>query len=238
MPRTTFPLRLTLAGAVAVFTATTVRAETIDPINDLRFGATIQMAPTVSEEIDGKRYNWKGGKVWGLRYDALYVQGMSRRGRPLAGFIWATGLSYGETNITPGSFDTGSGESTNTRDDITLKYKQYGVALGGGWATVPSPTELGDFHWEILAIGRGGYATAQTIAPGLRATRGDGGHAYSEAGAQAGFELCDEHWIFGMHVGWLYGKTTIPIDLPDNIRSDLTIIRNGAELGANIGFRF
>ena len=218
-------------------------AETIEPINDLRIGVTVQMSPTISEVIapetgEAKRYNWEGGKSWGLRYDLLYVHGSAPHGRPQSGLLWAIGGSYGDTKNTPSRYDVGNGTADNTRQDIELQYRQYGGTLGLGWASLPTDTELGDFHWEILALGRAGVAKAQTVAPGLRAARGDGDGFYWEAGPTLGMALTSRDWIFGVNVGWTYGRSSIGIDLPSNSTSTLTVIRNGAEGGAQIGYRF
>ncbi len=232
-------LRLLLCLAAAIPAA----AETIDPVNDLRFGVAVQMAPKVSENItpasgEAKRYNWEDGKAWGLRYDVMYVQGMSQRGRPASGFLWAVGASYGSTDITPGKYDTGGASSDNTREDVTLKYRQYGVTGGVGWASMPTDTEIGDLNWEILAIGRGGLCHAQTVAPGLSGERGEDDGRFWEAGATAGLVVTDSGWIFGLYVGWLYGRGSVHIDLPNDSTSSLRITRNGAEAGAQLGFRF
>ena len=85
-------------------------AAELGPVSDLRFGVTVQMSPTVTENISSpgaasKNYGWEDGKFWGLRYDVSYYEGMSRRGRALAGFLWGAGISYGGANITPGACD-------------------------------------------------------------------------------------------------------------------------------------
>lgn len=232
-------LRLLLLFAAAVPAV----AEDLGPVDDLRFGVTAQMSPTVTEKLSGpgtpsKNYGWEDAKAYGIRFDATYYQGMSRRGRALAGFLWAAGLSYGTTDITPQSYDVGGSTYTNSRDDLTLSYKQYGAMGAVGWSSQPSITELGDLHWEVLAVGRGGYATAQTINPGLNPTVSSGGGEYWEIGPQASYVLCDEHWLAAINLGWLYGQSKINISEPNGFDSELTILRNGLEAGLMVGYRF
>ena len=218
-------------------------AENFDPVDDLRFGITIQQAPTISEVITpaggaGKNYNWKGGKSFGTRYDVEYDQGMSRRQRAQPGFLWSVGVSYSNNDITPDSYDTGSGTATNTREDLQLEYRQYGLMGGVGWATMPAGTSLGTYHFEASLLGRGGWATADTTSPGLTPEVGSGSGLYWEAGARGGVVLCDEHWLLALSLGWLYGNNTLDVDLPGGYSSKMTIIRNGAEGALQIGYRF
>lgn len=219
-------------------------AEDLGPIQDIRFGATWQMSPTVTEKVTtsggtSKNYNWEDTKAYGVRFDAAYYEGMSRRGRALAGFMWGAGLSYGKTDITPDSYDVGgSGSYDNSRTDLELEYIQYGGMLAAGWATLPSINSLGVLNFEFLLVGRGGYATAQTINPGVNPTVSDGSGYYWELGPQFNVVLCDEHWLAALSFGWLYGTTDIEIDEPDGYTSELNIFRNGFEAGLMIGYRF
>ena len=218
-------------------------AENLDPVDDVRVGIAVQQSPTISEVItpssgDGKTYNWKGGKSFGTRYDVEYDQGMSRRQRALPGFVWSVGLSYSNNNITPDSYETGSGSSTNTREDLKLAYHQYGLMGGVGWATMPAGTSLGTYHFEFSLLGRGGWSTAQTTSPGLTPEVGSGSGLYWEAGGRGGVVLCDEHWLLAVTLGWLYGLNHIDVDLPGGYSSQMTIIRNGAEGALQIGYRF
>ena len=219
-------------------------AEDLGPVEDIRFGVTWQMSPTVTEKVSApngvsKNYAWQDAKVYGVRYDAAYYEGMSRRGRALAGFMWGAGLSYGKTDITPGSYDVGgSGSYDNSRTDLQLNYVQYGGMLAAGWATLPSINSLGVLNFEFLLVGRGGYATAQTIDPGLDPKVSTGNGYYFELGPQLNIVLCDEHWLAALNFGWLYGDTKISINEPDNYTSELTILRNGLEAGLMIGYRF
>jgi len=232
-----------LRFAICLAAALPAAAENLDPIDDFRLGITVQQPLTISEVITpsggtGKTYNWKGGKRFGTRFDAEYDQGMSRRQRALPGFLWSVGVSYSNNAITPDSYDTGSGTSTNSREDQELNYRQYGLMGGLGWATMPTSTSMGNYHFEISAIGRGGWSTAQSTSPGLTPEIGEGHAPYWEAGGRGGLMLCDEHWLFGITLGWLYGRNKIDIDLPGGYSSQMTIIRNGAEAAVQIGFRF
>lgn len=211
-----------LRFAICLAAALPAAAENFDPINDLRFGVTVQQAPKISEVITpsggaGKNYNWEGGKRFGLRYDVEYDQGMSRRQRALPGFLWSVGISYSNNTITPDSYDTGGGSSTNTREDQTLSYRQYGLMGGLGWATMPTATSMGSYHFEISAIGRGGWSIAQSTSPGLAPEIGEGSDFFWEGGGRGAVVLSDERWLIGLTLGWLYGRNKVSIDLPGEI---------------------
>jgi len=232
-------LRFVLCCAVALPAA----AENFEPINDFRLGVTVQQALTISEVItpsdgSGKNYNWEGGKKFGLRYEVEYDQGMSRRGRALPGFLWSVGASYSNANITPDSYATGSGSSTNTREDQSLSYRQYGLMGGLGWATMQSGTSMGNYHFEASLLGRSGWSIAQSTSPGLTPEIGSGGALFWEAGGRGAVVLCDNRWLLAISLGWLYGHNKVDIDLPDGFTSQMTIIRNGAEGSVHIGYRF
>lgn len=232
-----------LRFAICLAAALPAAAENYDPVNDLRLGVTIQQSPTISEVITpsggaGKNYNWEGGKRFGLRYDVEYDQGMSRRGRALPGFLWSVGVSYSNTTITPGAYDTGGGSSSNSREDQGLSYRQYGLMGGIGWATMPTATSMGSYHFEASLLGRGGWSIAQSTSPGLTPEIGEGSAPYWEAGGRGGVVVCDEHWLLAVTLGWLYGRNKVDIDLPGGYSSQMTIIRNGAEAALQIGFRF
>ncbi len=218
-------------------------AAELGPVSDLRLGVTVQMSPTVTENVSSpgnasKNYGWEDGKIWGLRYDISYYEGMSRRGRALAGFLWGAGISFADTDITPDAYDTGSGTYDNSRTDLTLHYRQYGVMGAVGWGSMPSINSLGELHWEALAVGRGGYATAQTINPGVDPTASTGNGAFWEMGPQASVVLCDDSYLVALNLAWLYGQSKIDISEPDNYESQLTILRNGLEAGLMVGYRF
>ena len=232
-----------LRFAICLAATLPAAAENFDPINDLRLGVTVQQAPKISEMITpsggaGKNYNWEGGKRFGLRYDVEYDQGMSRRGRALPGFLWSMGVSYSNNDNTPDSYNTGSGSSTNTREDQTLAYHQYGLMGGLGWATMPTGSSIGSYHFEASLIGRGGWATAQSTSPGLTPEIGDGSGLFWEAGGRGGLVLSDDRWLLAITLGWLYGRNKIDVDLPGGYSSQMTIIRNGAEAALQIGYRF
>lgn len=234
-----FAFRCALLAAVVVPLA----AETLDPINDLRLGVTIQRAPRISEIItppagSGKNYNWEGNKRWGARYDIEYDRGSSPRHRDLSSLLWTIGLSYADTNITPDSYDYGSGSSSNTRDDLQLSYRQYGALAGIGWGTPPLQSDLADIHWEISAIGRGGLSVTETASPGLRSGIEKANSPYWEAGARASMVLCDNDWLLSVTIGWLYGRNSVNVNLPNGYSSELLIIRNGIEAGLQTGMRF
>lgn len=223
----------------------TIAAEDADPVNDLRFGVSVLQAPTIQERVTspggspGANYDWDDLKKWNLRYEAAYTQGMSTRGRPAGGFAWMVGAFYNDADITPGGYTTGTGVSTgNSRDDIQLKLRQFGTSLGAGYASAPSATDIGSWHWELMPVGRVGWATADTVTPGFTSKKHSGSDWFWEGGVRAGVVLADSGWVLGLHVGWDYGLARIDVDMGSTGSSRLTIIRNGAEAGADIGFRF
>lgn len=233
------PLAL-ICASLAAFAA-----DDADPVNDLRFGVSILQAPTISERVSppgnapGANYDWEDPKEWHLRYEASYVQGMSTRGRPASGFTWMVGAFYNDADITPGGYTTGTGVSTdNTRDDIQLSLRQFGTSVGVGYSSAPSATSLGSWHWELMPVGRLGWATADTVTPGFTSTKHSDSNWFWEGGARAAVVLADAGWILGLHVGWDYSIAYVDIDMGSTGQSRLTILRNGAQAGAEIGFRF
>lgn len=221
-----------------------VAAEDTSPLNDIRVGVSILLPPTVQERITapggtGASYEWDGFKRFNLRYEAMYLQGMSRRGRGVGGFTWGVGALYGDTNITPDTYNTGNGISTsNSRSDLTLHYKQYGIALAAGYASAPSVSDLGAVTWELLPIVRTGLAKADSVTPGFTTEKQSGSAYFWESGLRGGVSLADGGWILGLHLGWVYGKSKIDIGMGAVGDSQLLIVRNGPEAGLELGARF
>ena len=214
------------------------------PINDLRFGVTLAQQVRMNERITAPSgaaasYTWDDPKSWQLRYEVTYVQGMSRRGRPLPGFVWGLGAIYTNADITPGGYSTSSGVgSSNSRHDINLAYREYGLTALAGYATMPASTSLGLIDWEILPLVRGGLATAQTVTPGFTAERKSGRAPFWEAGLRTGLALADEGWLLDLHVDYTYGVARFDIGMGDSGDSKLTVIRRGFGAGADLGIRF
>ena len=218
-------------------------AEMMDPINDLRLGPAIVMGPSIKESITtaaGAKasYDWKNTGDIALRYEAGYWQGMSREGRSRSGFIWSVGASYLAMDVTPQSYETGGVSTPNVRRDLALNLKEYGVVLGAGWSTQPSPGSLGDWNWEIMPVVRGGLLTIDTVTPGANPEIANGSAPFWEAGLTGGVVLSDKNWLIGLCAGWLYGTSEVKVDLPNGDKSELTVTRNGPEASLQVGIRF
>lgn len=221
-----------------------VAAEDSDPLNDLRFEVSLMAPPKIQERVTapdgtGASYTWNDLGRFNLRYEVMYLQGMSRRGRGLGGFVWGLGAIYGSTDITPGNYSTSNGlTSNNSRDDLTLKFKEYGLSLAGGLATAPRKTDMGAVTWEILPIGRFGMTTADTVTPGFTTDVSSGRSTFWEGELRGAVTLADNGWLIALHAGWVYSKSKFDIDLGSTGTSQLQINRNGPEVGLEIGFRY
>lgn len=213
-------------------------------MNDIRVGVSVLRPPSVQERVTAPNgtaasYTWNDLGSWNLRFEALYLQGMSRRGRGLGGFVWGVGALYGDAKTTPDSYSTGNGITTsNTRSDLELHYHEYGLSLVAGLATAPIPYEVGSLTWELLPIGRFGIARADTVTPGFSTSVASGQSWFWEGGVRGGVTVVDNGWTIGLHLGWLYGKSTFNIGLGSTGESRLLIVRNGPEAGLEIGLRF
>ena len=234
------PLRCLLICAAVLPLA----AETLEPVHDLRLGISAMPTPMVSENIsdpnNSSTYDWRNsypGGV-GLRLELGWWQGGPLKATSSITSLWMVGLNISSVNTTPDSYEIGSTTSTNTRQDLRTKFRQYGVAVGYGLATMPHDTELGDLHWELLPILRGGYGRADTVSPGVDPTIGSGHGLWWEGSLEGGLVLTNDHWVFNPFIGVAYGKFSTSIDLPNDTTSDLTITTFAPLIGVRLGGSF
>lgn len=220
-------------------------AETIDPVNDLRIGATAMRLPRVEERISGptgsNTYDWKNDAALGgvgVRYEIGWWH--ANRLTPGSGWTgeWMVGASFANFDITPDSYDIGSLNVENRRQDLELDYRQYGLALGYGLATLPTDTEVGDLHWELMPVLRGGFATAETTTTGAEPEIRERRSPWWEAGIEGALVLSEHGWVCELHGGFAYGRFTTTFDLPHGQESDMTITTLAPQLGLRIGGRF
>ena len=233
-----------LRPLVLLCAASAIFAEDSDPLNDLRLGITIQQAPSIQERVtapsgEAASYTWEDAQAWNMRYELMYLQGMSRRGRGLGGLLWGAGLFYGSSDTTPDSYSTSGGiDSENSRSDIELTYREVGLSLGFGYASAPIGTEMGAFNWELMPVVGGGWAFAETVTPGFTSTMKSDSNYFWEGGVRATVALADDGWLAALHIGYLYGKAEFDIGMGNAGDSRLVAIRNGLEAGLHLGFRF
>lgn len=237
------PTFLLLPGLV-VLSAAYAGAADSDPIDDVRVGVSAMLAPSIQERIsapDGKaaNYDWKDLRSIETRFELMYLQGMSRRHRGLGGFVWGVGAVYGSNDITPGAYHTDAGGTTdNSRSDLSLRLREYGISVAAGLATAPQTTSMGALTWELLPILRGGFATAESVTPGFDTQVESGRSYFYEGELRGGVTLSDSNWLIGLHVGYLFSRAHFKIDMDDAGSSSLLIIRNGPTAGLDIGLRF
>ena len=235
---------LVLITAAVPFVTVPLAAATIDPINDLRVGISVLPVPYVHEDIstDGVSgsYDWKQNGYPGGRGVRMEL-GWWHATRDYAGTwtpVWMVGINFATTDITPKSYDVGSGTVSNNRADLSVRYKQYGAALGYGLATPAHATEIGDMHWEFMPFVRGGLAKSETTSPGANPVVGSGTGRWWEGGLEAGFVLASDHWVLNPFISGSYGKFNADIDLPNNTTSDMTITTFAPQVGVRVGGRF
>ncbi len=227
----------------ALATAVPGVAADTDPINDIRVGVSVLTAPSIQERVTapsgtGANYDWSDQRRLNLRFEAMYLQGMSRRGRGIGGFIWGVGALYGNADVTPGSYDTAGGSFDNTRSDLGLRYREYGLALAAGVATAPSQTSLGSLTWELLPVVRGGLAKLDTVTPGFTSRVESDSAWFYEGGVRGGLVLADNNFLLGLHLGYVYGKSRFSIGMGSVGDSEVLVVRKGPEAGLDVGVRF
>ena len=230
-----------LITASALILGSVAGAVELMPINDLRVGVALGLAPTVTEEVrtdtTDADYDWSGNQGLTVRYQVDYFNGLSRRGVARPGFIWGLGALYSDTDIRPSSYDQSGGASIpNQRKRLGLQYRQYGASLYAGYATMPHITEYGEWTLEFLPVVRGGYAWSETVDGANDRTEAGGG-TFWEGGAQVGWTLQDKGWLLNVFAGYTYGTAVVPIAITGG-DSTLTITRSSPEIGLTVGGRF
>ncbi len=235
------PLRCLLICAAVLPLA----AETLEPVHDLRLSISVMPTPKVTEDIsdpnNSSTYEWKNSSYPGgaaLRLELGWWQGGALKATSPITSLWMVGINMSNANITPDSYVIGSTTSTNTRDDLKTQYRQYGVSVGYGITTMPTDTGLGDLHWELLPILRGGYGRAETVSPGANPTVGSGHGLWWEGSLEGGLVLAADNWVFNPFIGVAYGKFHTSIDLPNDTTSDLTITTLAPLIGVRVGGSF
>lgn len=235
------PLRCLLVCLAVVPLA----AESLDPINDIRLGVSVLPLPRVEEKLSdssgSSTYDWKHDKYPGgvsVRMELGYWHGGEVKPTSAFTSVWMVGINYSGANITPDSYEIGNTTTTNTRQDLSTKFRQYGVAVGYGVATSPTMTDAGDLHWELMPALRGGYGTASTVSPGANPVVESGHGFWWETGLEGGLVLAGNGWVVNPFIGVLYGKFTTSIDLPNATTSDLTITTLAPQIGVRVGGSF
>lgn len=237
MLRAAVPLLLALASLPAVAIG--------GPVDDLRLTVEVMNAPRVKEKVVAPNenrvvYDWIGIRSIQTRFDIDYVSGRRKGDIGDSGWIWSLGLGYADWNLTPDWYRTNAGETANSRQDIDLHGIQIGVNAGIGWASRPRNIEIGDWHWELRPVLRGGVLRAETLGHDLignPALSGSWG-VFWEAGLRGGVVLADAGWLLGVSLGWDYGRAEVSTDLPNGDTSHLSIIRNGPAVELSAGWRF
>jgi hypothetical protein len=235
------PLRCLLICAVVLPLA----AETLEPVRDLRLSISAMPTPMVDEDLSNasgsSTYAWKNngypGGI-GARMELGWWQGGALKATSPITSLWMVGINFSAANITPDSYEIGDATAPNNRQDLRTQFRQYGIAAGYGLATMPTDTDLGDLHWELLPILRGGYGTADTVSPGLNPTVANGHGLWWEGSLEGGLALTADNWVFNPFIGVAYGKFTTSIDLPNATTSDLTITTFAPLLGVRVGGSF
>ena len=236
--------RLLLALAALPLATVPLAAATIDPINDLRLGISVAPVPYVHEDIATNgasgSYDWKQNRYpggLGVHLDLGWWHATSDAAGTWTP-VWMVGVNYATTDITPDSYDVGSGTVSNNREDLSVRFKKYGVALGYGVATSAYPSEIGDLHWEFMPFARGGFGKAETTSPGANPVVGSGTGTWWEGGLEAGLVLAADHWVLNPFISGSYGKFNADIELPNNTTSEMTITTLGPKIGLRVGGRF
>ncbi len=250
------PRRLVLVPLL-ILTAGTAWSESGMPISDFRIGADLLFHPKIKERItldngEAGGLNWDFGGVFsspGIRIEATYVQGMSRRDRASSGFVWLVGVNYARWELKPDSYSSNGVFSEQARTvEPKLSYDQFGATVGAGYASQPRYTDVGDLHWEFIPTLRAGWANAETVTPDDANPSTQKGNApWWELGGKVAMVLQDDNWVLDLHVGYVYGESHQTIDLPkmtvnrgntDGGESKLDLITSSPIVGLAIGWRF
>jgi hypothetical protein len=258
-------IRLT---AVLAFAAAAAAYELGGPVNDLRLGGGIQMAPKVTERIVSHQainpatgtavtvgqatghadFDWNDTKAYNFYFDASYVRGWSsgRRGAP--GLAWGGGLHFARMNLAPGSYTSGGITYATTRQRTGLNFSEYGLAGQLSWATRPRETGFGEYHMEFGGFLRGGPLQGQTETTLYKTTaagtytetvRASDWGWWGAAGPQVGAYVVDKAWLVGITAEWAVGTGRVDFDdLPNGDASKITLTRNGLGGSLVVGGRF
>ena len=220
-------------------------AETLEPVHEIRLGFSAMPTPHVSETLSdasgSSTYRWKNDTYpggFGGRAELGYWHGGDVKPTSTFTTLWMVGVNFSAANITPDSYEIGTTSATNTRQDLSTKFRQYGVAFGYGLATSPTDTEAGDLHWELMPALRAGYGTADTLSLGAKPVVESGRGFWWETGLEGGLVLTSSGWSFNPFIGVLYGKFNTKIDLPNATTSDLTMTTFAPQIGVRVGGSF
>lgn len=237
-------LSILAAGGFAAC-GTVANAAVIEPVDDLRISIGVlaggKAKERVSENGSTKAFDWERGSY--LRHPAMRTEVGWWQARDSARLdswhgMWTARLSYTHQDITPTGYTIGGVTTDNGRPDLKLGFDQYGVAFGYGIATTPHDTDLGDVHYELLPLLRGGYATSDTTSTGANPEIVRGHGLWWEAALETAVVVQSDSWVVDLHGGAGYGRYHAKTDMPNNGTSALTIITLAPEIGLSVGWRF
>jgi hypothetical protein len=214
-------------------------------IHDLRLGGGLIEKPHITERVEtpsGGRadYRWIGGNEIGTTFGVSLV-GTAHRFRSGGALLAGAGGTVQLYDVTPKSYAAAGGYFPNNRSDLKLSYQTASLDVMLGYGTGPWSTVLGDWHFEVLGVGSGGIAWADTqgfdSSGGASVRRGAGWqYAY---GPRLGLYLTERSWVFGVHADYVYSHGEVGIKLPNGDESTVTAETKGMFGGqVELGYRF